>query len=111
MTAFSFGAKLIEAKWKDANGFDKVSSVMEILKYADERERFMRCPAVVRFKLEQEKLDSYIAKTFKESSRSSRRSYPSALLVCELELHHASKLPCIAEMFPNVIKLAAVRRA
>lgn len=66
MTAFSFGAKLVEAKWKDANGFDKVSSVMEILKYADERERFMRCPAVVRFKQEQETLDSYIAKTFKE---------------------------------------------
>lgn len=66
MTAFSFGAKLIEAKWKDANGFDKVSSVMEILTYADERERFMKCNAVTRFKLEQEKLDAYIAKTFKE---------------------------------------------
>lgn len=66
MTAFSFGAKLIEAKWKDANGFDKVSSVMEILKYADERERFMNCNAVTRFKHEQEMLDSYIAKTFKE---------------------------------------------
>jgi len=66
MTAFSFGAKLIEAKWKDANGFDKVSSVMEILKYGDERERFMRCSAVIRFKQEQEKLDSYIAKSFKK---------------------------------------------
>lgn len=65
MTAFSFGAKLIEAKWKDANGFDQVSSIMEILKYADERERFMRCGAVTRFKLEQEKLDAYIAKSFK----------------------------------------------
>ena len=65
MTAFSFGAKLIEAKWKDANGFDQVSSIMEILKYADERERFMRCSAVTRFKLEQEKLDAYIAKSFK----------------------------------------------
>lgn len=66
MTAFSFGAKLIEAKWKDANGFDKKSSVMEILTYADERERFMNCNAVTRFKHEQEKLDAYIAKTFKE---------------------------------------------
>ena len=66
MTAFSFGAKLIEAKWKDVNGYDKVSSVMEILNYADERERFMRCGAVTRFKFEQNKLDTYIANTFKD---------------------------------------------
>ena len=66
MTAFSFGAKLVEAKWKDANGVDKVSSVMEILNYADERERFMRCSAVTRFKKEQNNLDTYIAKTFRE---------------------------------------------
>ena len=66
MTAFSFGAKLIEAKWKDANGYDKVSSVMGILNYADERERFMRCGAVTRFKFEQNKLDTYIANTFKD---------------------------------------------
>lgn len=66
MTAFSFGAKLVEAKWKDANGVTQETSVMKILKYADERERFMRCSAVTRFKLEQEKLDAYIAKSFKE---------------------------------------------
>lgn len=66
MTAFSFGAKLIEAKWKDANGFKQETSVMKILKYSDERERFMSCSAVTRFKLEQEKLDAYIAKSFKE---------------------------------------------
>ena len=66
MTAFSFGAKLIEAKWKDTNGNDKISSVMEILNYADERERFMRCSAVTRFKFEQNKLDTYIANTFKD---------------------------------------------
>ena len=66
MTAFSFGAKLVEAKWKDQNGVTQETSVMKILNYADERERFMRCSAVTRFKLEQEKLDAYIAKSFKE---------------------------------------------
>ena len=66
MTAFSFGAKLVEAKWKDANGVTQETSVMKILKYSDERERFMSCSAVTRFKLEQEKLDAYIAKSFKE---------------------------------------------
>ena len=45
---FSFGAKLVEAKWKVANGVTQETSVMKILKF------------------KQEKLDAYIAKSFKE---------------------------------------------
>ncbi|PUE28055.1 hypothetical protein B9Z35_12780 [Limnohabitans sp. Jir61] len=90
MTSLSFGAKMVEATWTSSNGVQKQTSIMDIFKFPDERQRFLKSPSVVRFKLEQQVLDNYISETFRNKypdidslkilkSQSGRRSQPKVI--------------------------------
>ena len=90
ITSLSFGAKMVEATWTSSNGVQKQTSIMDILSFPEERQRFLNSPSVVRFKLEQQVLDNHISETFRNKypdidklailkSQSGRRSQPKVI--------------------------------
>ncbi len=65
VTALSFGAKLVEAKWVDQNGVEQETSIMGILSDVNERERFLNQQYITAFKQDQTRLDSFIVMRMK----------------------------------------------
>ena len=59
-TAISFGARALEAGWKDDTGQWKNSALVQIIRNTDERKRFFADHAVKRFVAEQNMLDRFI---------------------------------------------------
>jgi len=60
MTAISFGARLYATGWKLANGKWQNTSIGEIFKNPNERDRFITCPLIKDFVREQSILDKAI---------------------------------------------------
>ena len=59
-TAISFGARALEAGWKDDTGQWKNSALVQIIRNTGERKRFLADHAVKRFVAEQNMLDRFI---------------------------------------------------
>ena len=60
VTAISFGARALEAGWKDDTGQWNNSALVKIIRTIDERKRFLGDFAVKRFVAEQNLLDRFI---------------------------------------------------
>jgi hypothetical protein len=60
LTAISFGARMSVKGWMDDSGEIQNPALVDILKNAEERERFANCPVIRDFIHEQKLLDDYI---------------------------------------------------
>ena len=78
LTAFSFGARLSERGWFEANGVVKSPSLVTTIKNPDERKRFTNSNTIKKFVAEQKLLDQYIYKKFTQE-------YPDLLTMSELQ--------------------------
>ena len=60
LTAISFGARMSTKGWLDDDGQQHNPALVDIIKNADERDRFFNCPSMRAFIHEQKLLDDYI---------------------------------------------------
>ena len=65
-TAISFGARVSGTGWMDSLGNWVNPAIVEIIKNKDDRERFLKDPAVKNFTNEQGKLDDYLFAAFQK---------------------------------------------
>jgi hypothetical protein len=96
LTAFSFGARLSERGWFEANGVVKSPSLVTTIKNRDERKRFTNSRTIKKFVAEQKLLDQYIFKKFTQE-------YPELLLMKELQTRsgRASKSKVMAWLYQH----------
>jgi hypothetical protein len=96
LTAFSFGARLSERGWFEANGVVKSPSLVTTIKNRDERKRFTDSRTIKKFVAEQKLLDQYIYKKFTQQ-------YPQLLTMSELQTSsgRASKSKVMAWLYQH----------
>ena len=68
LTAISFGARMTTKGWLDESGQFHNPAIVDIIKNAEERDRFFNCPLMRSFIKEQKVLDDYIYGLVKEQS-------------------------------------------
>ena len=96
LTAFSFGARLSERGWFEANGVVKSPSLVNTIKNRDERKRFTNSRTIKKFVAEQKLLDQHIYKKFTQQ-------YPQLLTMSELQTSsgRASKSKVMAWLYQH----------
>ena len=68
VTAISFGARRGTTGWRISAEETKNPALVEIFKNSEERERFMNCPIIKKFIIEQNLLDKFIYQTCRETN-------------------------------------------